>query len=188
MEKTNKKDLLLQLYSIVEPNEQKAIIEDFDKWIISAKVGDYYQYKDTKVGPFIDYYDVLFVDTSTVSAYEFCDFFEFTLEKNKAHPFKDEDGNEYIYRATDNQEYFGNRYVNDVTELSDMFVSMEEDYIDSTLMDYNFNGDESFGRTAYYNEALAWIICTEEGQKLKGTDTYDVIRAILCPNLLVDDN
>jgi len=112
-----------------------------------------------------------------MKASDFCNFFEFSYEKE--HGYADDEWyqGEYNYKATDNQGCFHDRYANDVTEFANEFNSLLQDYVDDTIENYDF---VPLGEKSYYEEALEWIEHTE----LKDTDTHEVIKVLVNPDLL----
>lgn len=194
------------------PTAVEDILADFKKWCKTAHTGDKYLYKGTPhccldaSFTFINYDEAIKVDMSPVSAYSFCNYFEFTLKKSTSNnPFVN-DGKKYKYKVTHNKGYFPTYYVNDVTDLSEIFLDKNEDfissYVDVVLDDYNYfyrngyhydgNIDNYYGNIdniSHYEAVLAWIVSTDEGNELKDNkpDTYNVIRVIVHPKLLVDD-
>ena len=104
----------------------------------------------------------------------FCDFFEFTVEKGCF----EENGERYTIKANDNQSCFAARYGNEVSDFQDSFSSMYQDYIDSTLDDYDVQGDT-------YSEMATFI--EKNVPDLVDTDTYHVMRVIDGLEELEDD-
>lgn len=111
-----------------------------------------------------------------MNAYEFCNFFDFTLNKESGI---DEEGFHYEYIATDNQACFHDRTVDNVTLLAMNFDSMLTDYVDETIESCGFEYDET-ASGSYYEQALEWIKTSE----LKDTDTAEVIEVLVYPDKL----
>ena len=112
-----------------------------------------------------------------MNAYDFCKFFEFTLEKESGIADEDFYTGEYSYRATDDQGVFHDRLVNDVKDLADEFDSMLQDYVQDDL---EYNGFEPPTNENYYEAALKWL----ETSELKDTDIHDVVRVLVNPDEL----
>lgn len=85
--------------------------------------------------------------------YDFCKTFDFTFETGE---FFDDDGEKYLYRASDDQNCFHDRLENDVENFIDDFDSMVPDYIDDDLEYNGFIYDDK-SPEAYYTQAYKWI-------------------------------
>lgn len=98
-----------------------------------------------------------------MKATEFCNFFDFTLEKGKFEVKNDiiYDDGVYKYRATDDQVCFHNRYVNDVNELVNEFDSCLQNYVNDYIEEDGFEYDKEKNGT-YYDQAIEF-----------GKDIYD---------------
>lgn len=117
-----------------------------------------------------------------MKATEFCKFFDFHIILNIPNT---EEGAHRRYAVIDDQGTFNTRYIDSVDELTDQFDTMLADYVDSTLLDFGFMPDEDveFG---FYKQALEFIE-NGDGEDLKGTDTYNVIRCLTDSSLIIDD-
>ena len=107
---------------------------------------------------------------------EYCKFFEFTVEKGK---FTDEDdGTEYKYMATDDQQCFHARYGNEPNDFIDQFGSMEEDYLLANLHeDLEDNYVEDY-------EKLVTIL---ENSEYRDTEQYHIVKCLAGLEDLEDD-
>lgn len=132
-----------------------------------------------------------------MKATEFCNFFEFTIieehgvidskgrdqEGNLVDPYGFYEG-AYNYRISDDQGTFSNRYIQEVSELTECFDSMLQDYVNNTIEEYGFEDDAKSEKT-YYEQALEWI--DEKCPDLQNTDTREVIECLVHPEKIVDD-
>lgn len=119
-----------------------------------------------------------------MKATDFCKYFDFTLWVNDTNE-KDEFGDTSKYLATDDQECFEPRYIDDVRELSDCFDSMLMDYVDSELYYHNFQYNSNSDK-AFYEQAKEWIENTINNP-LFDSYTYEVICCLVNPNNIIDD-
>ena len=107
---------------------------------------------------------------------EYCKFFDFTVEKGN---FTDEDdGTEYKYMATDDQQCFHARYGDEPNDFIDQFESMEEDYVISSIRDDCFDDCP--------NDYLR-LVTILENTEYKDTDTFHVIKCLAGVETLEDD-
>lgn len=119
-----------------------------------------------------------------MKATDFCKYFDFTLWINDTNE-EDEFGNTTKYFATDDQECFKPRYVDDVRELSDCFDSMLMDYVDTELYYHNFEYNPNTNK-AFYEQAKEWIENTINNP-LFDSYTYEVICCLVNPDNIIDD-
>ena len=104
---------------------------------------------------------------------EFCDFFDFTYEKEHGEIDEDLYSGEYNHIATDNQGVLHNRYVMNISDLSDEFNSLLDDYINEFIEEDGFEYDENAEGT-YYEQAYKWCVDTNYEYKTI-TDVLDCI-------------
>ena len=115
-----------------------------------------------------------------MKATEFCKFFEFDLEKGE---FKDEDGVNRKYCAIDDQDVFGNRYADNVSDLADAFDICIPDYVDEEL-EYNGFNPKNHEPSKYYLEANKWCKQSE----INDTDLHHVVRVLAGLEELEEDD
>lgn len=117
-----------------------------------------------------------------MKATEFCNFFDFTLEKGNykvKHDVVYADGT-YKYCATDDQVCFHDRYVNDVNDLASEFNSCLQDYVDDYIEEDGFEYDKE-KEGSYYDQAVEFAegIYKEDSifihvlKVLNGTETLE---------------
>lgn len=114
-----------------------------------------------------------------MNAYEFCKFFDFTLEKESGI---NEDGDTYNYIATDDQAVFHDRTAYKVSGLTDLFDSMLPDYVDEECEYNGFEYDESQDGT-FYEQALKWV---KSDENYRDTDLAGVLEALVNPDSLTE--
>lgn len=119
-----------------------------------------------------------------MKATDFCKYFDFTLWVNDTNE-EDEFGNATKYFATDDQECFKPRYIDDVRELSDCFDSMLIDYVDRELYYYGFQYNSDSDK-AFYEQAKEWIENTINNP-LFDSYTYEVICCLINPDNIIND-
>ena len=118
---------------------------------------------------------------SPVSAYDFCSYFDFTLSKESGFVDNEYYTGEYNYKAEDNQGTYHTRYVLTVEDLVDAFDYLLPDYVERVCEDCGFV--EKGSPRDYYKDLLEWI----ETSELNGTDTHNIVKVIVHPDLLVDE-
>lgn len=119
-----------------------------------------------------------------MKATDFCKYFDFTLWVNDTNE-EDESGYVSKYIATDDQQVFHTRYLDDVGFLASCFDSMLIDYVDRTLYYYNFQCDSNSDKT-FYEQAKEWIENTINNP-LFDSYTYEVICCLVNPHNIIDD-
>ena len=119
-----------------------------------------------------------------MKATDFCKYFDFTLWVNDTNE-EDESGYVSKYIATDDQQVFHTRYLDDVGFLASCFDSMLIDYVDRKLYYYNFQCNSNSDKT-FYEQAKEWIENTINNP-LFDSYTYEVICCLVNPNNIIDD-
>lgn len=90
-----------------------------------------------------------------MKATEFCNFFDFTLEKGEFEVKNDiiYDDGVYKYCATDDQACWDDRYVNDVNDLASEFDSCLQNYVNDYIEEDGFEYDKEKDGS-YYDQAV----------------------------------
>ena len=117
-----------------------------------------------------------------MKATEFCEFFDFTIEKKEGH-IDDVPCYEgtYNYIGVDNEGVFCNRYAKDIKEIADWFDSMLLDYVQTPLEEAGF---EPPIKVNYWKAALEYIENKKDWNHSKLTD---VVMCLIDPDLIEDD-
>ena len=133
-----------------------------------------------------------------MKATEFCNFFEFEIQPISKDAYKkinegvkgyhsfcwaDENADK-IYEVNDLQGTFQSRYISKVSDLTECFDSMLDDYIDSNAEEDGFSIDENNTEKCYYEQMLDWMQSRED---YKDTGVCEVVACLVHPDMLEDD-
>lgn len=121
-----------------------------------------------------------------MKATEFCSFFDFSIEMSPIEVVpedeKEELNGKWIYEITDNEGVFHTRYVDKITDITECFDSMIDDYIFGDLSeDKDYDG--SFDNL---ETVLKWLEADEDRKRFYSRH-YEVVRCILDPSLIEDN-
>lgn len=128
-----------------------------------------------------------------MKATDFCNFFEFSIEriaKEEYEKVKDSDfawadeNADKIYAVRDDQGVFQTRYINDISDLSECFDSLLNDYIDEDVEEDGFKNIEYDTEKSYYEQMLDWM---NNDERYKGTFVQDIVYCLTNPSAIEDD-
>lgn len=113
-----------------------------------------------------------------MKATEFCQFFDFTLEREGG---VDEWDGEYNYVASDNQGCWDDRHAENIEDITDWFDACLHDYLRDDLEEDGFKPNANGN---YWEQALEWC---KTNDMYKDSQHMQVIACLLDPELIEDD-